>query len=215
MFAQQYAPKLFADLIFENDVTRKRLEQYASGQRTNNILLHGPYGSGKSAVAQVIATQSRDEDAGWFENLPHDTFNGADFTADLLQKIERGWNMSGQRFAYAVIDEFDLVHWTVQAKTRALMDTYLGRHGLILTTNFVQHVDAAIQSRCEVVEMPALSTLAVLPLCQRILKSEGVALSDDKVERLISSENGDLRRVMRQLESLVEGVEAKAQEQVA
>jgi len=211
MFAKKYAPKLFSDLLFENDVTRKRLEQYANGQRTNNISLYGPYGGGKSVVAQVIATQSRDENAGWFENLPHDTFNGADFTPDFLQKIQRGWNMSGQRFAYAVIDEFDLVNRNAQARTRALMDTYLGRHGLVLTTNFLQHVDGAIQSRCELVEMPALSTLALLPLCQRILKNEGVVLSDDKVELLISSENGDLRRVLRQLESLVEGVKAKAQ----
>lgn len=215
MFAKKYAPKLFAELVFENDVTRKKLEQYALGQRTHNILLHGPYGSGKSAVAQVIAAQSRDVSAGWFENLPHDTFNGAEFFADSLKRVENGWNLSGQPFAYAVIDEFDMVHWTVQAKTRAVLDKYLGRHGLILTTNFLRHVDAAIQSRCDVIEMPAMSANALVPMCQRILTSEQVALSDAQVEQLITSRNGDLRGVLRYLERLVERVNGKEQQHAA
>ncbi len=215
MFAMKYAPKVFAELVFENDMTRKKVEQFALGQRTNNILLYGPYGSGKSAVAQVIASQSRDETAGWFENLPHDTFNGAEFEAASLARVENGWNLSGQPFAYAVIDEFDLVHWTVQARTRAVMDKYLGRHGLILTTNFLHHVDAAIQSRCDLIEMPALSAASLVPMCQRILQCEEVALNDADVEQLITSRNGDLRGVLRYLERLVERVNGEQQTQAA
>jgi replication-associated recombination protein RarA len=95
------------------------------------------------------------------------------------------------------------------------MDKYLGRHGLILTTNFPQHVDAAIQSRCELIEMPALSAASLVPMCQRILKGEGVALSDAHVERLITSRNGDLRGVLRYLERLVERVNEEQQTQAA
>ncbi|WP_298559372.1 AAA family ATPase [uncultured Aliiroseovarius sp.] len=205
MFTNKYAPQVFDDLVFQNDTDRKKLQKHATGERVGNILLHGPYGSGKSTVARIVASQSRQPVSAGFE-MEYDSYNGAEFEAGNLQLIERGWNLSGQRYAYAVLDEFDLVHPSVQAKVRAVMDRYSDKHGFIFTTNHLHRVDAAIQSRCTNIEMPALSSEKLLPLCRHMLRQEQVMLADEDILTAIQFERGNIRNVLRQLEDIVDRV---------
>lgn len=194
-------PTAFEDLIFQSDIARKKLESYAKGLSTGNILLHGPYGSSKSTAAKIVANEVNAKCKGIFD-FDVDLVNGADFEPESLQAIERGWHLSGHRFTYAVIDEFDLVQPRHQAKVRALLDKYRGRYGIIFTTNHLHRVDGAIQSRCEVIEMPALDAEKLVPLCKRFLAFAGISLNDGEIIDAIAHEQGDIRRVLRQLERI-------------
>ena len=205
MFGNTYEPTTFDELIFEDDNTRKTLAEYAAGHRAGNILLHGPYGSAKSTVARMIANESRTCADAIFD-FDVDILNGANFESKRLPHIKRNWFSSRQKYAYAVIDEFDLVGNRKQADVRMLMDDQDGENGFIFTTNDLNKIGGAIQSRCHVLKLPKLSPNALLPLCKRILDNEGVKVDDIRILNAIQHEYGDLRRVLRQLEHIVQEV---------
>ena len=202
MFNEKYQPKTFTDLVFQSDISRKRLEKYATGENTGNLLLYGPYGSSKTTAARIVANQSAKLDGALFE-MDVEVLNCADFDSKSVSLLERGWQGSGQNFSYAVLDEFDLVSKRDQAKVRALIDRYEDRNGLILTTNHLELIDGAIQSRCEVIDMPAPMPFKLLPRCKSILTQEGVTLDDSDILAAIKYEKGDMRQVLRQLERII------------
>lgn len=213
MFNHKYAPQKFSDLVFQNDVVKKRLEAYVLGKKKDNILIYGPYGTAKSTTARIIAIESRKQEDALFE-IGVDAVNCVKFCNHAADKIsfdvvERGWSMSGQKFPYAVLDEFDLLSQAHQDLVRDVMDRNLGRAGFILTTNHLHRIDGAIQSRCDIVELPRLQSDVLLDASQKILKTEGVTISDKIVLKLISNCQGDWRALLRQLEEVVNGIRQK------
>ena len=113
MFNQKYLPTRFGELVFQNDIVRAKLENYASGKRKGNFLLYGPYGTGKSTAARIIAeTSPKNKEALFTEDV--DAINCSRFKQDSAKlvtfaMIERSWQFSGQKYPYAVLDEFDLL----------------------------------------------------------------------------------------------------------
>lgn len=203
MFNQKYAPTKFADLVFQNDISRKRLEAYANGTRCGNILLHGPYGTAKSTTAEIIAEQSRQQTEYGFD-LDIDVIDCATFNDKTLDLIQRGWSISSSKFPYAVLDEFDVLTKSQQFKVRAFMAKTNAFGGLILTTNHLHAIDGAIQSRCDLVELPSLQSQTLLKQAQRVLVAENVVLEDAEVLKAIKLCKGDMRKMLRQLEAIVE-----------
>jgi replication factor C subunit 3/5 len=209
MFKNIYKPDSFDKLIFQNDIARKKLSNYASGKRTGNILLHGPCGTSKSTTAMIIARDSRPAHIQGFD-WGVQTVKCGDFKPDQLANIKSAWVSSYLSFEYAVFDEFDQLNMDNQHKVRALLDDYEGKRGIIMTTNYLRRVDPAIQSRCDVVEMPKLNTAKLLPLCKSILHAEGITMATEDIEGAIEHEDGSFRNILRQLEFIVQEANAKA-----
>ncbi len=196
MFNQKYAPTKFADLVFQNDIARARLEAYANGTCCGNILLHGPYGTAKSTTASIIAEQSRQQlDYGF--DVGVDVIDCAAFNDKTLNLIQRGWNMSSTKFPYAVLDEFDVLKKPQQFEVRAFMEKTIKFGGLILTTNHLHAIDGAIQSRCDLVELPQLQPRKMLAQAQRVLTAEDVVLDDAEVLEAIKPCKGDIRKIAK------------------
>ena len=56
-FIDKYKPASITDTVFNDAATQKRVEQYAKGQRTGNIIFHGPKGTAKSTTARIIGKE--------------------------------------------------------------------------------------------------------------------------------------------------------------
>ena len=114
-----------------------------------------------------------------------------------------------KKHPYVVLDEFDILTKAQVDEARDVMDRHTGKAGFILTTNHLHHIDAAIQNRCDVVKMPTLDPQVLLAASKRILSSEGISISDEIVLKLASSCNGSWRKLLRELEDVVEDTFAK------
>jgi DNA polymerase III delta prime subunit len=101
------------------------------------------------------------------------------------------------------LDEVNCLNKDSQHHLRAFMDKYQNRHGFIFTTNHLHGVEASIQSRCEVIELPAIQPKKLLPLCQRFLKAEGIELADQYILDAIGNTFGDMRKVFGVLKYIV------------
>ena len=71
MFNQDFQPKQFSDLVFEEECIKQRLVAYASGKRNGHIILYGDYGTGKSTAAKIIAETRCDDETAGFVDIIH------------------------------------------------------------------------------------------------------------------------------------------------
>lgn len=201
MLNDTYEAASFDELIFENAETMDLLEQYATGGRYGNVLLHGSCGTGKTSAAKVIAQSSLSN----VESLVHE-YNGAEFERANFKSIknELNWHrLNGEQYGYTIINELDILTPQLQHEVRAVMDEFGGRAGFIFTTNNLHNIQPAIKSRCEVVEITQLSANAVLNRAKYILAQEKVVIADAKLLAAIATCNGDMREIIRTLENVV------------
>ena len=199
-FEQKYAPATFNDLVFGNPDAETVLNAVVQGAKRRNLVLEGPYGTGKSMAADIVANAAPKLDGSLFSSEPALKFSGDDFDGGKFKSACKGWRMTDNQ--YAVIDEFDGLGNKDQKKVRKQMDNHRDRF-FILTTNHLNRIMEPIRSRCQIVEMPALTLDALLPKCQDILEQEGLHVPDREILDAIGPAGGDMRKTLEQLEDIV------------
>lgn len=201
-FAERYAPKTLADVVFTNPDVKARLALYASGRMQGSILLHGPFGTGKSATALAIVHQRRTS-AGCDGPYVY-RYSGADLDSEgktLLNSLgmacvtDAGWS------PYLIVDEIDQLSKRGQAHLAHLLDT-VQQLRLIMTTNNIAAVDGKLQSRSDCIFVAPATPNDWLPRVQGILRNEGVHISDASALALVGQAQ-DARRIMRALEAFI------------
>ena len=198
-FMDKHAPQGMDDLIFVDEATKQRVEQYAQSQRSGNIVLKGPKGTAKSTTARIIGETVAGDD--WLVPV----YQAADMDEVTIDRLPTDWNwgrLNGVSTPYAVIEVVDQLSPKLQRKLRATLDRYT--HGkVIMTTNNDHAVDAPLLDRCDVMEMPAANTDQWLDRARDILSQEGVSMTDAQLRKLLKTCNGSIRDLMRALEDCV------------
>ena len=79
----------------------------------------------------------------------------------------------------------------------------------IFTTNYIDQVDLALRDRSNCLAVPAVSAKDWLPRSQWILEQEGIALSDDQLLKVLSTQllvSSSNRKLLECLEDFVRTV---------
>ena len=187
MFNQNFQPKQFSELVFEDECVKRRLFAYASGKRDGHIVLYGDYGTGKSTAAKIIAETRCDDETTGFVDVIHARDASIEMERSLL-RLSNGFNiqqMMGVNTPYAVIDEADQLSEINQHHLRAFMDNSIGC--VILTTNHIHALDKGIRDRADEVEIKSLSPRAVCERANDILKAQGIVVEQSFLLRLLST----------------------------
>lgn len=201
-FADKHAPRSFDDLVIEKDNIRNRLKQYADGTRSKHLLIYGPTGTGKSAVARVILETRCGVDCAEFTQ----PFEGSKFTVADLDLIMTHWNwqfINGAKVAVTVINEVDLLSPQLREKLKSFMDEKGHMGQIIATTNNLHALSSPIQRRFDKVELPSLTFDGCLERAQYILKAEGIEMSDDDLRDHFEDFAGDLDDMVSIIEDIV------------
>ena len=56
-FIKNHEPKSLNELVFHDANVRTLITEYAQGERTKHLLLHGPVGTGKTIASKMIYDQ--------------------------------------------------------------------------------------------------------------------------------------------------------------
>ena len=199
IFEQKYAPQTFGDLIFPDNKTKQRIWEFANNKRHNSLILHGPYGTGKTTTARMLE-QMRAGDA---------QYGGTDFyrahdikldTFDRLASVQHIQRLAGVEMPMTIVDEIDQVDDKLQYQLRWQLDMCSDKGCFVFTTNKLHNVDDGLVDRCDVIELPAANTEHWFERARWIVDQEGARMSDKKLKELLTTCDGSIRDLMRALE---------------
>jgi len=196
---RKHHPKTVDDLVIEDPDTRQRIAEYATGIRNENLILHGPRGTGKTTAAEVIA-RTRCDDPDLVR-----TYIGADFTTDCFDTILNDWQwqqINGVDNPTVIIDEIDQIKPIDQHRMRSFVERH--QWGTVIgTTNNPHKLDRPLIDRFDLVELPPVGVEPWVKQACKIFTAEGVEHTADIARKIVATTNGSIRDTLRAIQDYV------------
>jgi putative ATPase len=182
----------------------KLLRRAIEADRISSIILFGPPGTGKTTLAEIIARTTRSR----FERLSGVESNVADLRRVIATAANRMTNKGDKTILF--IDEIH--RWNKAQQDVLLPDVERGSVRLIgaTTHNPFFYINSPLVSRSQVFQLEPLTTKNLVALQKRALEDPErgfgklkIAISEDALEHLAITADGDARRCLNALEIAV------------
>lgn len=181
---------------------------YAAGATNQPLILHGPHGTGKSLLAELIPKAIDGDDVA----VEKFTVEDLKSRASIKQKLKRTatfdnlFESEEQSRCYKIFDEFVMDSKMLKDEVRLAMDEMTEHDLYIFTTNELSKLDTGVVSRSLQLLVPPIPPADFLSKAQSILKEEGVVLPDADVLKLLEAvhhANADNRKFYEFLDRII------------
>lgn len=184
----KYRPRSVKEFVFANSTLESKIAQYTSGNTMTPLVLHGPHGTGKSLLAELIPKAIDGEGVKVTKVTGEDLNTKKEVRSTFTRSatFDRLFEVNGQSRSYTIVEE---VNFETKAKgaLRVAMDEMEGRDLLIFTTNELDKMDTGLQSRANKVEVVAAPPKAFLGRAKFILAQEGVLVAPELLLEVLES----------------------------
>lgn len=207
-----YRPKNVTDFIPDSELELAKLKFIVQNQITfpsegkRSIILHGQYGSGKTALAKLLPSLI---EKNRVEEFCYDQFKdfgyiflscsatGGSLTAKMAMPTSVSFHQSGLH--YVILDEVDNLRSDAQKNMKSFITEY--DHVIyIMTTNHLSNMDKGLISRSHCISFENPSKYLWKEKCLSIFRDYAISPNEQWLQDLLERSKGDARTIFSELE---------------
>lgn len=201
-FECKYAPERLSDVVFPDDHIKQTLDMYVAGHTRKPVLFYGPYGTGKTTIANLLPYAMVSDLQSVDVMLVR--ADGRNNIAEQLDKIENFASTmpfhSGD-IRFVIIDEIDNLNANIQKSLKSHIDAYKNFALFMFTTNFIQKMDPGLRSRSEQLFIGSVNAERWLSRMRHILAKENVPVpAEASLLKMAQTSKGDARSLLSTLQ---------------
>jgi replication factor C subunit 2/4 len=206
-WVEKYRPILLDDIV-GNEETINRLKIFGEDGNLPNLIICGPPGTGKTTSILCLARQllgpSVYKEAVLELNASND--RGIDVVRNKIKMFaQKKVTLEKGRHKIIILDEADSMTDGAQQALRRIMEIYSSTTRFCLACNNSEKIIEPIQSRCAILRYSKLSDKQILKRLLEVSDAEQLSYSDDGLEAVIFTAQGDMRQAINNLQSTHNG----------
>nr|XP_039258022.1 LOW QUALITY PROTEIN: replication factor C subunit 2-like [Styela clava] len=142
----------------------------------------------------------------YFNVIIKHIFRGIDVVRNKIKMFaQKKVTLSQGRHKFIILDEADSMTSGAQQALRRTMEIYSKTTRFALACNQSDKIIEPIQSRCAVLRYTKLTDAQILSRLMEVIEKEKVEYTDDGLEAIIFTSQGDMRQALNNLQSTHQG----------
>jgi replication factor C subunit 2/4 len=214
-WVEKYRPTDLKDIVGNKEII-SRLKAIAEQGNMPNLILSGAPGIGKTTSMVCLAKSllgSAFKDAVLELNASDD--RGIDVVREKIKMFaQKKVILPPGRHKIIILDEADSITKGAQQALRRTIELHSGTTRFAFACNQSDKIIEAIQSRCAIVRFQTLGDKDILARLLEVAKAENVQYTDDGMEAIVFTAQGDMRRGLNNLQSTSTGFQLVTAENV-
>lgn len=205
-WVEKYRPQVLSDIV-GNKETIDRLQQIAKDGNMPHMIISGMPGIGKTTSVHCLAHEllGRSYADGVLELNASDD-RGIDVVRNQIKHFaQKKLHLPPGKHKIVILDEADSMTAGAQQALRRTMELYSNSTRFAFACNQSNKIIEPLQSRCAILRYSKLSDEDVLKRFLQIIKLEDVKYTNDGLEAIIFTAEGDMRQAINNLQSTVAG----------
>lgn len=205
-WVEKYRPRTLDDVVGNEDTT-VRLSAIAEDGNMPNLILCGPPGTGKTTSVHALARQLLGSaySNGVLELNASDS-RGIDVVRNKIKGFAMNKvNLPVGRHKIIILDEADSMTGAAQQALRRTMEIYSNTTRFALACNISTKIIEPIQSRAAILRYSRLPDEQILNRLRFVCEAEEVSYTNDGLEAIIFTAEGDMRNALNNLQATVSG----------
>jgi replication factor C subunit 3/5 len=203
-WVEKFRPHELNEIISNNEIINT-LKDYVKIKYLPHLLICGPSGTGKTSV--IVATAKELYGSSFSIMTMHINASeerGIEVIRNKVKDFVMTKNFSPNEipFKLVILDEADAMTISAQGMLRRMIEDFTGNARFCLLCNKLKNIDPAIQSRCTNFRFAPLKSDDIYKKIEKICKEQKIKYTQDGLNMIIKVSNGDMRKVLNNLQSI-------------